>query len=486
MKRQFLGLGLGGGLAALSGLAPALAAPPAPAPPTASAASAIPATLARSVALYRDAALAGTGAFELVESLTTEVGPRPAGSPGEAAAVRWGSEKMRRLGFANVRAEPVKVPHWKRGVEMGEILAPYPQPVVLTALGGSPATPPGGLEGTVLEVGSLAAIEALTQEAVAGKIVFYSPRMQRSNDGSGYGAVVGIRGQGVVKAAEKGAIAVLIRSVSTANNRLPHTGAARTQAGLPPIPCAALSVPDAELLQRQIASGQPVRFRLRLDTQLLADVDSANVVGEVPGRDLPDEVVLLGCHLDSWDLGTGAEDDAAGCAVVLETGRRLLALKERPRRTVRVVLFANEEFGLSGGRAYAEAHRAEIARHVLATESDLGSGRILRFSSRVRAEALPWMQRAAELLQPLGIEPQGNAAHGGADLIPLAAAGVPLADLDPDATRYFDLHHSANDTLDKVDARGLDQAVAAYLVLAMLAAETPVPLGPVEPPGPRR
>jgi Zn-dependent M28 family amino/carboxypeptidase len=434
----------------------------------------------------RDAALLGTGAFDLVRSLTTEVGPRFAGSPGDAAAVRWGAETMRALGFANVRAEPVKVPHWKRGAEAGEILTPYPQPVVLTALGGSPATPAGGLEGAILEVESLAAMAALTPEAVAGKIVFYSSTMQRSNDGSGYGAVVGIRGQGVAKAAEKGAIAVLIRSVSTASNRLPHTGAARTQAGWPPIPCAALSVPDAELLQRQVASGRPVRFRLRLDTQQLPESDSANVIGDVAGGELAHEVVLLGCHLDSWDLGTGAEDDAAGCAVVLETGRRLLALKQRPRRTVRVVLFANEEFGLSGGRAYAEAHKAEIGQHVLAAEADLGSGKILRFASRVRAEALPWIERLAELLQPLGIERRGNEARGGADLIPLAAAGVPLADLDPDATRYFDVHHSANDTLDKVDAKGLDQAVAAYLVLAMFAAEAPVPLGPVEPPGPRR
>jgi hypothetical protein len=445
-------------------------------------APAVPAVLVQTAQQLRDAALAGTGAFDLVRSLTTEVGPRLAGSPGDAAAVRWGAETMRALGFANVRAEPVKVPHWKRGAETGEILTPYPQAVVLSALGGSPATPVAGLEGAVLEVESLAAMEALAKEAVAGKIVFYSPKMQRANDGSGYGAVVRIRGEGVIKAAEKGAIAVLIRSVSTANNRLPHTGSARTLAGLPPIPCAALSVPDADLLQRQIASGQPLRFRLRLDTQLLPDGDSANVIGEVPGREKPDEVVLLGCHLDSWELGAGAEDDAAGCAVVLETGRRLLALKERPRRTVRVVLFANEEFGLSGARAYAEAHGAEIAKHSLAAESDLGSGRILRFSSRVRAEALPWIEGLSGLLQPLGVERRGNDARGGADLMPLAAAGVPLADLDPDATKYFDVHHSANDTLDKVDAKGLDQAVAAHLVLALLAAEAPMAFGPVDPP----
>jgi hypothetical protein len=460
--------------------------------PTAGAAQSLdPAWTAR-IAAERDAALAGTQAFEWVRSLTTEVGPRLAGSPGEAAAVKWGVAKLKEIGLENVRAEAVKVPQWLRGQASAEVVAPFPQPLVVVALGGSPATSSTGLEAEVIEVPTLAAIDSLTKEQVAGKIVFYSPRMERATDGRGYGAVVGIRGQGIVKAAEKGALAVVIRSVGTDSNRLPHTGAARTQAGLPPIPCAALSAPDADLLRAQVATGKPVRLKLVLTTELRADVDSANVVGEVTGRPqaeggMPEEIVLLGCHLDSWDLGTGAEDDGAGCAVMMETARRIALGKDRPRRTVRVVLFANEEFGLSGAFAYAQQHAAELPRHVLAAEADLGSGKILRFQSRVRPEALPMVAEMARLVAPLGVEAGGNEGFGGADLIPLVAGGVPVAEFNPDASRYFDLHHTANDTLDKVDAKGLDHSVASHLVLALYAAETTGVFGPIAAaPRPRR
>lgn len=421
--------------------------------------------------------------WEILESLTTEVGPRFAGSPGDKAAVAWGLRKMESLGFEAVRAEPVTVPHWVRGRNEGEILAPYPQPMVLTALGGSVATPEGGLVAEVVRAGSLEELAALPDEAVRGRIVFLDQAMERRRDGSGYGETVGIRGAGPVEAAKKGAVGVVIRSVGTGTHRFPHTGGTRYDDAVPKIPAAALAIPDADLLAAQLARVEadpelgPVRFRLVLDTETLPDEPSANVIGEVAGREIPGEVVLLGCHLDSWDLGTGAIDDGAGCAHVMAAGALLARLPEPPRRTVRVVLFANEEFGLSGARAYAQAHEGELTSHVLAAESDFGAGRIWRFAVAADPAALPDAEALAGLLEPLGIEWHGNTARGGADLIPLRAARVPLADLTPDGTEYFDYHHTADDTLDKVDPDALAQATAAWATLAWWAAETETDFG---------
>ncbi len=428
--------------------------------------------------------------WEILESLTTEVGPRFAGSPGDKAAIAWGLRTMEALGFEAVRAEPVTVPHWVRGRNEGEILAPFPQPMVLTALGGSVATPGDGLVAEVVRAGSLAELAALPDEAVAGKIVFLDQSMERRRDGAGYGQTVGIRSIGPVEAAKKGAVGLVIRSVGTGTHRFPHTGGTRYDEAVPKIPAAALAIPDADLLAAQLERVQqdgadpepgqrlgPVRFRLVLDTETLPDEPSANVIGEVRGRELPDEIVLIACHLDSWDLGTGAIDDGAGCAHVLTAGALLARLPEAPRRTVRVVLFANEEFGLSGARAYAEAHADALDRHVLAAESDFGAGRIWRFALLADPAALPDAEALAEVLAPLGIEWDGNSARGGADLIPLRSARVPLADLTPDGTHYFDYHHTADDTLDKVDPDLLAQASAAWAALAWWAAETDADLG---------
>ncbi|HEX5760836.1 MAG TPA: M28 family peptidase, partial [Thermoanaerobaculia bacterium] len=467
---------------ALSTAAAALAAAPAPqAPPPA----ALPAELRETAAALQAAALQGTGAYEIVRSLTTEVGPRLAGSPGDKAAVEWGLRTLRALGFANVRAEPVEVPHWDRGTIEGRITAPFAQPVVLTALGGSVATPEAGIEAEVVEAGSLEALDALGERA-RGKIVFLSPRMPRRRDGAGYGRTVGIRGAGPSRAAKLGAVALLIRSVGTSDDRLPHTGSLRYEEGVPRIPAAALSNPDADLLRAQLASGRPVTFRLALRSRELPPEPSANVVGEVRGRERPEEVVLLACHLDSWDLGTGALDDAAGCGIVIEAARRIGALPRPPRRTVRVVLYANEEFGLSGARAYAAAHADELPRHVLAGESDFGDGRVYELSTRVAAESLPAVEEIAALLEPLGVSRGGNEAGGGADLIPLRPARVPVVALAQDGTFYFDRHHSPNDTLDKVSARDLDQNVAAWVAVAYAAAEMETRLGqpPADPPPP--
>jgi hypothetical protein len=436
----------------------------------------LPEDLRTAAASLHGQALAGTRAFEIVRSLTTEVGPRPAGSKAYDAAVAWGLRTMKELGFSNVHAEKATVPHWVRGEESGEIVAPFPQPVHLAALGGSVGTPAGGIEAEVIQVPSLDAVGQLDPARVKGKIVFYDVHMQRARDGSGYGQAVGVRGAGASAAAKLGAVAVLIRSIGTDNNRTPHTGAMRYADGVERIPAAALSIPDADLLANEIALavGKPVIFRLKLGAHVLPDVETASVVGEIPGREKPQEIVVLGAHLDSWDLGTGAIDDGAGVAIMMETARRIGQLPKKPRRTIRVVLFANEEFGVSGGRAYAEAHKDELARHVLAGESDLGSGRVWRISSRVDPAKLPVV---ADLARLLGVEQGGNETEGETDLEPMAPARVPMISLSQDASAYFDVHHTSNDTLDKIDPRDLDQNVAAWTAVAYAVADMPGDLG---------
>jgi hypothetical protein len=430
-----------------------------------------PADYRATASSLRDDALKGTRAFEIVRSITTEVGPRSAGSAGDARAVEWGVRTLKALGFQNVRAEKVTVPHWERGAESGEIVSPWPQPVHLAALGGSVGTPERGIEAEVVQVADVATLEKIDPATVKGKIVFINKRMERRRDGSGYGEAVVGRGRGAAVGAKLGAAAVLIRSVGTDRNRTPHTGGTRYEEGGPKIPTAALSNPDADLLENQLASGKPVVFRLKLGARLLENRESANVIGEIPGREKPDEVVLLGCHLDSWDLGTGAIDDGAGCAIMMEAARRIGELKQHPRRTIRVVLFANEEFGLSGARGYAEAHAAELPKHILAGESDFGSGKVWRISSRVAPETLSAFNSIAELLAPIGVERGDNESAGGADLSPMVPARVPVAGLSQDGSEYFDWHHTANDTLDKIDPKDLDQNVAAWAVVAFGAAE---------------
>ncbi len=438
----------------------------------------LPAAVRQQAERLRDEAAAGTGALALARSLTLEVGPRLAGSPGDRRAVEWALRTLRSLGFADVRAEPVVVPHWERGEAAGEILSPHPQPLAVAALGGSVATADSGLEAEVVRAESLAHLAQLAPAAVAGKIVFINGRTERARDAKGYGDTVPQRTRGAIEAAKKGAVAVVIRSVGTDSNRLPHTGTVRYEEGASRIPAAALAAPDADLLDERLRGAAPVRLRLRLTPRQLPDAESANVVGEVPGGARRAEIVLLACHLDSWDLGPGALDDAAGCGIVIEVGRRLLALPRPSRRTVRLVLFANEEFGLSGARAYAAAHAAELGRHLIAAEADLGSDRVWQISSRVAPAALPAFAEIAALLAPLGVAAGDNQANGGADFIPLRPARVPVAALHHDASRYFDYHHTANDTADKLDSAGLDQSVAAYLAFAYAAANTPADFRP--------
>lgn len=425
----------------------------------------------------RQQALEGDGAYEFLRDLTTQVGPRFAGTEGDRRGVEWAVRRLEEMGLENVRREEVMVPRWVRGHAVVEILAPYPQPLVAVALGGSVGTASGGIEAEVVRVANLDALAELGRSGLEGRIAFIDQRMPRRNEGSGYGETVGIRSRGAAEAAKHGAVAVVIRSVGTSDDRLAHTGTMRYEDGVPEIPAAALSNPDADLLAEQLKGEAAVHLRIELGAHRLDDVPSANVLAEVVGRERPDEVVLLVAHLDSWDLGTGAIDDGAGCAIVSEVARLLSQLPEPPRRTVRVLLSANEEFGLSGARAYAERYLYDLESHIAAVESDLGADRVLVLRSRVADEALPAIDELARLLEPLGIEYQSNEARGGADLGPLREHRVPFFDLPQDATRYFDYHHTANDTFDKVDPRQLAQNVAAYTVVAWVAAEHAPGLG---------
>jgi hypothetical protein len=433
-------------------------------------------------ARLQSAALAGSGAWRLVESLTTEVGHRFAGSPGDRAAIVWADAKLRSLGFPKVWTEPVTVPRWVRGEARAEIVAPWPQPLEALALGGSVGTASEGVEAEVVAVDDLDDLAALEDEKVAGRIVFLKRRMRRSDDGSGYGDVVAIRSRGASAAGRRGAVAVVIRSVGTDPNRLPHTGALRYAEDAPKIPAAALSAPDADLLERQLASGRPVRLKLVLGSRLEGEAESANVLAEVAGSERPGEIVLLVAHLDSWDVGTGAQDDGAGVALAVEAARLAgLSAATRPRRTIRVLLTANEEFGLSGARAYAAAHASEASQHVVAIEADTGAGRVIGFRTRFLAADAAAADELAQRLAPLGIPPELLVARGGADLTRLRPFGVPLVDLHQDTSAYFDLHHTANDTLDKIDPAALRHATAAFVTVVDWAANRESRLGSLPP-----
>lgn len=426
--------------------------------------------LAATAIALRDRALGDSLAYELVASLTTEVGPRLAGSEGDRRAVAWAEAALTRLGFSNVRRMPVTVPHWERGRHSLSIVAPYPQRLVASMLGGSVGTGEAGITAEVVRVASLDALAALPTEAVAGKIVFVDQHMPRRRDGSGYGETVPIRVAGPGISAARGALAHLIRSVGTDNERTGHTGTLRYPEGGRAIPALALSGPDADLLSRQIDLGKPVQVHLQSTARYLADAVSYNVIGEIPGRQ-SDEIVLLGAHLDSWDEGTGAHDDGAGVAIVTAAAKLIGDLPGKPRRTLRVVLFANEEFGLSGARQYLADYNDSVAQHVIGMEADLGAGAVWQFGSRVADEALPIIADIHALLAPLGIERGDNEAFGGADIGPLRDAGMPVFGIRQDASLYFDYHHTPGDTLDKIVPADIAQNTAVYAIAALIAAE---------------
>jgi hypothetical protein len=426
------------------------------------------------------AALLGGGAYAYAADLSDRVGARLAGSSGADRAVEWALRAMRDAGLKNVHKEPVRVPRWVRGEESAEILTPAAQVLKLAALGNSIGTPPDGVEGEVLEATSLEDLRGLG-ERVQGKILLFNQPMKRTSDFSGYGAAVPLRHRGAVFAARAGAIAMLVRSIGTDSHRLPHTGGSRYEDGVPAIPAAALAIADAELLHRLLQTGERVRVRLRLSAHKEGEVESANVVGELPGRELPREIVLIGAHLDSWDLGTGALDDAAGCGIVLDTAHTLFSLALRPRRTVRVVLFMNEELGLSGAYAYAAAHKAELPAHAAALEADSGAGMPLGYhlagDERGRALVQKWVQPLSRLLP----DKVNLANEIGADISPLQDAGVAVLTVAQDVSEYFDWHHTAGDTLDKINPHELALVTAAFASLTFAAADSPERLPPSSP-----
>lgn len=413
----------------------------------------------------RDSALKDDYAWDIAEGLTTEVGPRLAGTEAEARARDWALRKLAAMGFANVRVEGFDMPVWVRGAERAEIIAPFPQPLVLTALGNSGATPPEGITAEVVGYESMAEFEAAAAEDVRGKIAFVSHAMQRTQDGSHYGVFGAPRRNGPTLASKRGAAAIVIRSIGTDYHRNPHTGVQEFKDGAAPIPAAALSLPDAEQLQRILKRAKgPVTMRLTLTPRNIGTRQSGNVIAEVPGRDPAAPPILVACHLDSWDLGTGAVDDAAGCGIVAAAAKRIMD-EGRPVRPIHIVWFGAEEVGLFGGLDYLRHHGARP--HYAIAESDFGAGRVWKVDSRLGATREQEAKALQRVLAPLGISPGSLTVAEGSDIGPLLAAGHPGVTLNQDGTRYFDFHHTPDDTLDKIDPADLRQNVAAWT--AMLA-----------------
>ncbi|WP_237060854.1 M20/M25/M40 family metallo-hydrolase [Microbulbifer sediminum] len=429
--------------------------------------------------VLRDRALESSDAYSIVESLTVEVGPRPAGSAGDRRAVAWAQEKMKELGFDRVYTEQIEVPRWNRGHAHARVTAPFPQPLVVTSLGYSVGTPEGGITAEIVEFPDVEALMKAPASKVKGKIAFINKRMERTRTGEGYGPVVGGRSQGMRNAAEKGAAALMIRSVGTDSDRFAHTGMMSIKDVESPVPALALSAPDANLLEAMLERGKPVEVKLDVHNQRLEDGPSFNVIGEITGRENPEEVMVIGAHLDSWDEGTGALDDGAGVAVVMETARLIAELPQRPRRTLRVILYGAEEIGLVGSKQYVEAHQDELDNIIAVSESDFGAGKIWRFDTRLPETRFDIADQMMQLLAPLGIERGNNKSSGGPDSSVFVAQGVPAFGLYQDGTDYFDYHHTPNDTLDKVDPENLKQNVAAWVVMSFLATEMEGDLGRV-------
>jgi len=424
----------------------------------------------------RDAALKDDLAWDITEGLTTEVGPRMPGTEAEARGRTWAVARLKALGFQNVRVEPFDMPVWVRGAEKAEILSPFPQPLVITALGNSAATPANGITAEVIGFESVAELEAAPDADVRGKIVFVTHRMMPTTTGVGYGQFGAPRRQGPTIASRKGAVGIVVRSIGTDYHRNPHTGAQDFAPGVTPIPAGALTVPDSEQLERILKRGRPVTMRLTLTPRNTGVHQSGNVIAEIPGRDPSLGVVVAACHLDSWDLGTGAIDDASGCGITAAAAKRV-GDAGKPLRTIRLVWFGAEEVGLVGAQAYRAKHRDE--KHAVIAESDLGADRVWRFQSRVSPAAQPAVDRIAAALAPLGIVKGSNREASGSDISVLTAIGFPTFELTQDATRYFDYHHTPDDTLDKVDLDQLRQNVAAWTTMLAIAANEPVEFGPV-------
>ena len=399
-------------------------------------------------------------AYDIVEGLTTEIGPRQAGTEAEARARDWAVAKLAALGFSNIRSEPYMMPTWIRGEETATVVSPFPQKLAVTALGNSGSTGDQGLTAEIVYFPTLADLVAAPDGSLKGKIAFVSHSMTPTQDGSSYGAFGPARFVGPNIAAKKGAAAIVIRSAGTDHHRNPHTGNTNFEKGVTPIPAGALSIPDAENLERMVKRGKPVQLKLVLTPQNIGQQESGNVIAELPGSDPSLGMIVIACHLDSWDLGTGAIDDGAGCAIITAAAKHVMAAGQ-PKRTIRLLWAGAEEVGLWGGNAYGEARKGD--KHALAMESDFGADRVWRVDFHLPETAKPLADQIASALQPLGIGRGQQKAGGGADVQAIIRNNnLAVIDLQQDGTRYFDLHHTPDDTLDKIDPEQLRQNVAAW------------------------
>jgi carboxypeptidase Q len=438
--------------------------------------------LLNELAAIKTAALADDYAYHELTHLTENIGPRPSGSPQAQAAVDYVAAELRRLGL-EVQLEKVTVPHWVRGAETGELVE-YPgqapgtrQKIVLTALGGSTATPADGITADMVVVNNFEELKALGREKISGKIVLFNEIFDQQKSAAGiafvaYSEAVRYRGAGPKAAADLGAVAALVRSVADADFRLPHTGWS-APAG---IPAAAVTAEDADLIADLFRQGK-VRLRLTLTPQKLPDATSYNVIADLKGSEHPEQIVVVSGHLDSWDLGTGAIDDGAGVVVAMETAELVETLHLRPKRTLRVIAWMDEENGGAGAQQYTRDHSGEFRNHVAAIESDSGAAHPLGFDLRMVPQAVPMLRPVVAVLQSFGataLEPSSYAP--GADIAEMSEAGVPALGLRQDGRTYFHYHHSAADTLDKVDSEELRENAAAMAVMGYALASMKVAL----------
>ncbi|NQY50539.1 MAG: M20/M25/M40 family metallo-hydrolase, partial [Colwellia sp.] len=374
------------------------------------------------------------------------------------------------MGFDKVWIEPATFPKWIRYSESAAIVSPAPQRLHITALGNSISTPKDGIQAQVIEFKTLAELENAPKNVAKGKIVFINYRMNRDRDGNGYGPAVQARSRGAVVAAQKGAVGYVMRSVSTAYHRFAHTGGSHYKDGVTKIVASAISNADADQLHRLVALGKPVTININVQAKSMGEGTSYNVIAEFTGKEFPDQHVLIGGHLDSWDLGTGALDDGAGVALTMAAAK-LAVSKGKPKRSIRVVLFAAEEFGLWGAKAYVKANEQSLSNIVAAAESDFGADKIWAFDSNVHASSLPLVSDIAAMMKSLGVEFLAkNSARSGPDLIPFRKFNIPAFALSQDGSDYFDYHHTADDTLDKINPEKLRQNVATYAVFTFMAA----------------
>ncbi len=411
--------------------------------------------------------------YEMLYDLCVNIGPRLSGSPGAAAAVEWSRHKMQDLGFDSVWLQPVMVPHWVRGQqEIGRIINSKKigtKEVVISSLGGSIGTGPNGISTSVVEVKNFDELKQLGTKSVQGKIVFFNRAMDpaKINTFAAYGGAVDQRGNGAVEAAKLGAVAVIVRSMGSGMETYAHTGGMRYVTNVKLIPGVAISTQHAELLSRLLKEEKDLQFYLETHSEILEDAPSYNVIGEIKGGEYRDEIIIVGGHLDSWDLSQGAHDDGAGCIQSIEVLRLFKSMGYKPKRTIRAVMFMNEENGLRGGAKYAELALQNKEKHIAAIESDRGGFTPRGFTMSATESVKTMIKSWKPLLEPYDLW-DFNQEGGGADIGPLTSQGVPLIGFLPDSQRYFSVHHTSEDTIDKVDKRELELGSASMAALIYL------------------